>query len=295
MRKYLLFTSLLLLLISSCQKSIVWDDLVLLPPSTPVTPITGGTSGTLLDKIVSLSNTDTITLSYAYDASKRLIKETQVGISNGDKVDQTKIFKRDASGKIIENTMIEYSTTATTPSKYDTTNMFVHYPTGSLNFDYAIQTEVVSGSSPKDSITFQYTANKITRVKSFFSNSLSIGYKTSYQVDYSYDANGNLAGGKIYTYTTGTAVLAAEYIFVYDTKKSPLILGNEAFLTLGENYVGSNNVTSLTTTDKINAGGSIVIAYTFGYNANNFPATANGTATYPGLGSQSLKLTYFYQ
>ena len=286
MRKCLLFISLGLLLLSSCQKSIVWDDLVLTPPTIPI-PIPSGTNGSLLTKMVSLSITDTLTYIYSYDSSKRLIKLATVGVSSGAKVDENEYFLRDASGKMVQYTKIEYSKKSTNTSKYDTSYSKVHYPSGSNNFDYIIEFASASRSLISDSITFAYTNNKITQQKIFYGALASGGTATlAFQSDFGYDASGNVTNSKIYTYTNNVQELSAEATYGYDTKKSPLVLGNEAFITLGEYYSGPNNPISYTLLSKNTNMSSVNINYNITYNANSYPAQATGTATFTGAPSQ---------
>lgn len=295
MRKSLLFIIFTSLLVTSCQKSIVWDDLVLTPP-TPQPPPTG-TNGSLLTKIVSLSTTDTLTITYSYDSLKRLIKVATVGISRGDKVDKSQFFLRDTSGKMVQYTEIEYSRNSTNALKYDTSYAKVHYPFGSSNFDYVIEFANTSRTLISDSIAFTYTNNKVTQFKVFYGPLATGGAGTlAAKSDFTYDASGNVISNKAYTYTNNVQTSSGEATYGYDTKKSPLILGNEGFITIGEYYSGPNNAISYTVVDKTGTNPTTVnISYNINYNSNNYPAQAMGTATYTGLPNQTLQLTYFYQ
>lgn len=296
MRSNLFLLSCLLVLgFSSCQKSIEWNDLVL-TPTTPVTPTPGTTGGNLLVKMVSLSSTDTVTYIYGYDSVKRLIKLTQVGVSSGDKVDETEYYIRDAAGKLIQHTKISYSSTSALPSKYDTVYSKLHYPTGSSNFDYVIESANSGNGYVTDSVTFAYTNNRVSQYK-YYATSPSRQPILVYHIDVTYDASGNVINEKLYTYNfTTTPTLSTDNAFTYDNKISPLQYGNESFVGLGENFAGPNNVVSLLITDKSGSSTNTVsVNYNIAYNSNSYPATANGTAIVTGAPAQTLQLTYFYQ
>lgn len=294
MRKCLLFTSLVVLILTSCQKSIVWDDLILTPPVTPpVTPTPSGSN--LLDKIVALTTTDTLTYSYTYDNTKRLIKVTQVGVSSRDKIDETEFYIRDNAGKLIQHTTISYSATSTLPSKYDTIYAKIHYPQGSSNFDYVIHLANNGGGYTTDSVLYTYTNNKISQYKNF-STSLTSAAIPFYSVDIAYDALGNVTLAKYYSFlNSSTPTLSLETSYTYDSKVSPLIYGNESFIALGEYYAGPNNFLSLTVLDKVGTASALTVTYNRAYNSNNLPSTANGIAISNGQPQQTSQLTYFYK
>lgn len=297
MRSTLLFSSLVMILLSSCQKSIVWDDLVLTPPTTPVTPTTpGSTTGTLLAKAVSLSLTDTSTVLYTYDTSKKLIKSQTVGTSSGSKVDGNEMFVRDASGNVVKYITIRYSTTSFNPSGYDTTITTIHYPTGSNNFDYSKMTQNLLGIVSSDSTTFMYLNGKIVNTYEYITNFVTGGYTLSSYNDYTYDSNGNISSYKIYNYGSGTTPsLVASYVFEHDTKKSPLILGNEGFVINRQTSAGPNNTSKLTLIDNTNTPPvTLNIAVTYNYNANSMPSDSRTIVSFNGV-SSTTNSTLFYQ
>ena len=298
MRKSLLFISLVVLLLSSCQKSIVWDDLVLTPPTTPIIlPGGGGTTGSLLTKIVSLTTADTITQSFFYDSTKKFIEVSSRGISNHKKKDDTYLFTRDASNKITNVVEIVYSTSSLNVSKYDTTYANIHYPFGATKFDYTINTLTSGGLTYRDSTYFTYNSEKIVSVKSYTFNSISNSYQFSSTKDYTYDLNSNIVTIKVSTSSSNplNKDIAGDYKFEYDSKKSPLILSNEALITLGETYYGANNLTKLTLNITSPQAATVILVLSYNYNANSYPTFASGKATYQGLNSDSQSITYFYQ
>ncbi len=298
MRKRFLFISLVVLILSSCQKSIVWDDLVLTPPTTPIiVPGVGGTTGSLLTKIVSLTTTDTVTQSFSYDSSKKLTKVTSVGISNRDKKDDTYFFTRDASSKITNIVEIVYSASSLNVNKYDTTYATIHYPFGSIKFDYSINTLTSGGLTYRDSTYYTYNAEKVVSVKSYTFNIVSNSYQFSSTKDYTYDVNSNVVTIKVSTSSSNPLNndIAGDYKFEYDSKKSPLILGNEALITLGETYCGANNLSKLTLNITSPQAATVILVLSYNYNSNSYPTFASGKATSQGLNSDSQSITYFYQ
>lgn len=293
-----LLSCLLLLCFTSCQKSIEWNDLALTPttPTTPTTPGGGTTTGSLLVKAVSLSLTDTTTALYTYDASKKLIKSQSVGTSSGSKVDDSETFIRDANGNVIKYISIRYSTTSFNPSGYDTTVTTIHYPTGSNNSDYSKMTQEFFGFVFSDSTTFVYSSGKIVKTNLYITDFVTGTYLLSSHTDYTYDANGNVASFKTYDYAaSATPTLVASYTFEHDTKKSPLILGNEGIVLSRPSSVGPNNVNKLTLIDNTNTPPvTLGFTVTFNYNANSMPSDTKTVVTYNGV-SATTNSTLFYQ
>ncbi len=272
----------------------MWDDLVLTPPSTPVTPTPSGTTGTLLVKAVSLSITDTLTEIYTYDTSKKLIKNATVGSSSGSKVDDSYTYTRNSSGNIVKIAEIYFSTASFNTNGYDTVLSVIHYPTGSNNFDYSITQKVLLGFVFNDSTVFAYTSGKITKQISYTTDLVSGAYTINNSIDYTYDTNGNVITAKAYSYATGSAVLTASYSFVYDSKKSPLMLGNESFIMQGPTSAGPNNFTQYNLIDPSSSLNNLAIAAVYNYNANSYPSDATITASRAGV-SLITKSTLFYQ
>lgn len=292
-----LLSCLLLLCFTSCQKSIEWNDLVLTPttPTTPTTPGGGTTTGTLLAKTVSLSLTDTATVLYTYDASKKLIKMQTVGTSSGSKVDNSSIYTRNTNGNVVKFTEISYSAVSLNSSGYDTITSTIHYPTGSNNFDYAVSTQEFFGFIFADSTVFVYTGGKITRQITYMTDLLTGAYDINRSIDYTYDASGNnIVSAKAYSYTTGTGVLDATYAFAYDSKKSPLELGNDAFLSLGPTSYGTNNFIKYDMNDAAVPLNSFSVTSAYNYNTSSYPTDVAITASRSGL-SLVTRGTFFYQ
>ncbi|MFC4230282.1 hypothetical protein ACFOW1_00160 [Parasediminibacterium paludis] len=284
---------------TSCQKSIEWNDLVL-TPTTPVTPPPGGTTSSLLVKLVTLSNIDTLTYNYTYDSANKLVKITTVGLSNGSKVDNLEILVRDANERLIQYNKISYSSTSTNASGYDTTITKVHYPTNSNNFDYTVSNAFISGLYLTDSTTYTYVNGKITQLKLYYSNALTLGQSVlAIGSNYTYDANGNVTSLKNYDYATSTApTLYSELAYTFDNKKSPLMLGNEAIVINADLvYIGANNGLSASYKDYSSTQSSTAnISYTYSYNTNGYPTQANGTGSSSSSNIPTmLQAFYFYQ
>jgi YD repeat-containing protein len=294
-----LIACLILFCFTSCQKSIEWNDLVL-TPTAPVTPAPGGTTSSLLVKLVTLSNTDTLTYNYTYDAANKLVKITTVGLSNGSKVDDLEVLVRDANGRLTQYNKISYSSTSTNASGYDTTITKVHYPTNSNNFDYTISNAFIGGFYLTDSTTYTYVNGKIAQLKLYYSNALTLGQSIlAIESNYIYDANGNVALLKNYDYTTSTTpTLYSELAYTFDNKKSPLMLGNEAIVINADVvYIGANNGLSASYKDYSSTQSSTAnISYTYSYNTNGYPTQANGTGSSSSSNIPTmLQAFYFYQ
>ncbi|MDI9365916.1 MAG: hypothetical protein QM541_13250 [Flavobacterium sp.] len=291
---HFILACLLLFCFTSCQKSIEWNDLIL-TPTTPSTPGGGTTTGTLLVKAVSISLTDTATALYTYDASKKLIKSQTVGTSSLSKIDNTTIYTRNSSGNVVKLTEIGYSAVSLNSSGYDTIESTIHYPTGSNNFDYAVSTQKLFGFVFNDSTVLVYTGGKITRQITYTTSFFTSVYDINRSIDFIYDASGNnIVSAKTYSYTTGSAVLVAEFIFAHDSKKSPLALGNDAFFSLGPSAYGTNNVIKYDSNDPAVPLNSYSVVFAFNYNTNGYPTDATITATRYGIALVT-KSTLFYQ
>lgn len=300
MKYYILLGCVWAMAFTSCQKGIVWDDLNL-NPAVPTTPTTPGTStGNLLVKTVSLSVTDTVTELYTYDTSVKLIKTVNVGFSSGSKTDNRHFLVRDASGRITQHTQIIYSNSSSNASGYDTVVANIHYPSSSSNYDYTTQLQNSMGHVVKDSSTFAYTNGKVVTILTYQTNFVTGIYQPLTKYTYGYDANGNVTSGKAYSYASGSSApptLGATFTFEYDAKNSPLILGNDAFIVVGETFAGPNNCIKLTSAYSGPPAQTLTLAYNYSYNNNNYPSIGIATTTYQGTTTSTTSTTgtFYYQ
>lgn len=131
-------------------------------------------------KVVSVSAADTQTKTYSYDASKRLIKVTSVGISSGDKVEDSDYCIRVANDKLIQHTNISYLIISSLPLKYDTIYYANTYDSKRSPLQYGIESFIGLGENyagPNNILSLLVTD------KSNCSNSVSFNYTLAYNTN----------------------------------------------------------------------------------------------------------------
>jgi YD repeat-containing protein len=292
--KHLLFLVLPVIYFSSCQKQVDWTiDPVIDTTTTPTIPTTpGGPSGDLLVKIVMVTGSETTTITYTYDASKRLISEHSLGTSAGMPLDSYRRFYRDDAGRIYKIAQLIKQTGLS----MDTSFTYVHYDDpASKNFVYTVAEIGAFGFVTRDSSVFTYDGNgNLAMHKSYMSNDL-LGSAPALTTrwEYTYSA-GNLTGQKAYNdyANTGTLSLTATYKYTYDNKLNAMTLNGEAFLTGRTEGVSKNNVTKMELIDETAPANSITVTTALTYGSANKPATGKATLSPSG---QVINYTFFYQ
>jgi uncharacterized lipoprotein YehR (DUF1307 family) len=270
------------LLLSSCQKEYVRDDLVI------------GTTGNPIGQLAKLAITGTdvnVTYTYEYDNNNQLIDVVSTSIVGTQNITYKWHFIRDNAGK-----MLQYVMKANIPGYPESVTYTAHYPTGSVYFDYLTGKYDFAGLPVKDSSAFVLVNGKITKYATYgdYANS---GYMLTYSTSYTYDNSGNnITGVSNYEATsTGTPVLAETLAYEFDSKPNALQLGQEAFVIGAERYFSKNNISKSVTTSyaSLPAGEKSTAVYSFQYNAAGKPASA--VVSDPSGIYSPLQFTYTYQ
>lgn len=272
-----------LLAFSSCEKAYTPGDI------NPPAP-TGSSNGSLLVKNVTIANTDTTVTTYEYNTSKQLTKMNETFNSGGTTSNITYKLMRDNDGKVVQ--VVLGNPKSNTSVFTDSVVQSIHYPAGSLNFDYKLFSFRLGALNITDSTAFTYTNGRVTNIFDYRNKPGSV-YTLAGKVEYTYDLSGNMSIAKIYSYSTITANDTLTVTLFYDDKKATLQLGNEAHLLGIGQLTAKNNIikaVSVSADGKTTDTSTSTVIYQ--YNANNFPVSAVITQNPGGIIS---KATYYYQ
>lgn len=264
--------SVISLFLFSCQKEKSLED--------------GVIPGTTLDKIVvKVGPDDSTTTSYGYDGSQRFTSQTVAGddfIFSGNNVKVT----RNGEG-IIQK--IEMSDQSGSGIVYT-----VNYDASSKQYISKVASYDNGGTMVKDSAAYKYASGKIIEEIYYEDDGTTGGYVETEKFDYSYDGSGNL--GKVtdsdYDETSGTYTPISEVGFQYDSKISPLVLGDDAILIDELLSVSGNNVTKVSITNFVDATYNETINFDYTYDATNKPLIAS--VTFASLGIP-IPVFYYYK
>ena len=164
---------------------------------------------------------------------------------------------------------------------------FVNYNTGTGHYTNRVFKLTIAGiTALSDSIAYTYDGSgKIVTMADYSKD--ATGSTTAGKFDFTY-TGANMTTLKVYDLSSGSPVLTLTEVFDYDTKPSPLVMGNEAYiLNSSEQWFSANNIVKQT----VNLVGDPVthiINYNNTYNTFSKPSTINyisdgqpaGTATY---------------
>ena len=282
MRKWLFLIPVFTIVVVSCQKEIDWG----LGNSID--------SNKMLVKISSKTGaSDSTIIEYSYDANKRIIREKTSGSAGGQDLTNDFVINRNASG-IITTTVQKAA--ALIAAGVDSVVTRYNYSTASSRYTSSIFELTISGFTVTDSAVFSYDANgKITG-------------DAHYLVIVGIPFPPFIALKNTYTYTGANLVSVAQdattapppaplspfsmQAYTMDTKKNPLIIGNEAIVLTRTGLFNANNPTKVVFTDLTGGGADFTMDYTYKYNSSNKPDSSYGTRT-PGGAVTATK--YFYQ
>lgn len=237
---------------NSCKKS---DE-----NTSATTPTNNTTNEILLRKIVTTNVSSSVkdSLQYFYDNNNRLIKIISNYVNFSDTLNITRNSNGLVTSFISRNTNRIYSSVVTIDPASS------HY-TSKIGFN---------NLGERDTITYVYTANKITKT---LGNLPAIYNRPNRTI--TYDNNGNLIKDS-----------TLNFVFkrTYDTNVASVTLGNEIIIygadeagkSAAEENTGTNNVTSQSVIQYGTSGYNFTYVYT--YNNENRPATViekNGTVT----------------
>ena len=246
-------------------------------------------TGTRLVKMITKNGPDSAVHIYSYNSSEQLVDMTTTGTDQGDVLFNEETIVRNSKG-VIEK--IIFKDEQLIQSGVDSFLINVHYDDNLSRYTSRVATIDYGFAIWRDSVIFSYDANgKMTTVSNFTDNGTGT-YHTGGKGEYTYAGN-NMATAKVFSYNAGAYEEDFTLRIEYDTKTSPLILGNEAFVIdyqgIGA-YYSSNNYTKQTATYPIDPTETYTTTYT--YNSTNLPATSVSQLQ-PGNDTSSS--TYFYQ
>ena len=217
------------------------------------------------------TTTDSIQYTYSYDDNIRLVK---LIINTPASAVETVIYTRNLSGYI--SGLIVNGSTSYKVINADASGHFLSSVT-----TYAID--------QKDSATFTYTGDKITQAIIYYNG--GTGFRIDSKQVYTYDSKGNISKWESFDFNRNSFLLALRRTYSYDTKISPLQLGNEVFLfssqvngldgTANNFFIGPNNMLSKVYEDLNDPFNNRNTTFTYTYNNRNEPITAIGTGTQP--------------
>ena len=279
MRISYLLLSFSTIILFSCQKEI----------ESPTTTNSGSNNNnaTKLVKIVQKSGADSSVVTFTYNTAGKLIGFTTKEKEAGNAFENNKIIVRNSQG-IIQK--IIRKGTVLIQNGIDSIISNVHYdPTSQRYTSWALSYQLF-GDIIRDSVELLYnTAGKVLTALAY--EDIGVGtYKQNTRFDYTYTGN-NFKARKLSTLYSGTFSEDFTITEEFDSKISPLILGNEAFvLDFAVSFYSANNTTKTTVTNPSDPTDIYTIAYT--YNSANKPLTALYTLT---PGNASFTYNYYYQ
>ena len=259
MKKNFLIHAAFLCLLTSCNKSV--DNGVTNPPVD-----TKGPKGSLSHIIFIDPLGDTTIFNYLFDDKNYLIKEWY----NHDSIEYK--YARDEEKRVIRVSMIAPWQTRTTNVYYNNANEIA----------YVIDSVIRETWKEIDSLSFEYTNGRITRINTF--SLQTITYKT-----YEY-AGSNISKIRAFYLDDGIYKerYAEDYDYEYDDKINPFFTPDDIrFLDYGA--LSANNVIQTTRYD---IPGGDVASSEFTYGSDNKPISEiAGTG---GVVNQIMKSLYFY-
>ncbi len=239
----------------------------------------------ILDKVVTKEGTDSIVISYTYDAQNRFVGESTNDPINSETYNRS--LTRDNNGRVTKITDAEVSST---PGS--TVIDFVYLGATDTKLRNGKTFFIQSGVTINDSSAYEYNGAQVTRTNHYWSVATDI-YFIEYYV-YTYDARGNMTKVEFYqTDTPGLLNFTLQYsvTFTYDDKINPIYSKDDALVEyFGNQYVSPNNITGLTFTSPVSPSSNFTAAIAYEYRADGRPTKSTTTV----LGSSSVS-TYTYR
>ena len=291
--KKLLTALTTVLLLASCQKEISLDVPVNGGGGTGGGGTTGGNSnGDLLEKAwqITLATNDTNTITFQWDAAKRLLVYNSSGKVFGRATNINHTITRAADGKI--KTIRSISDFSGTD---DSTIFNFKYASGSIQLQHVTSTQFNSFSNFNDSSVFTYnTVGQVTTKETF--SDLSGTFEPLSKQQYTYDALGNIS--KITNFQadffTGAYALVSAATYTYDQKKAAVVFGEEAFVIFGAETISKSNLVN-TVTNTGASGNTYSFTFSqFQFNTFSRPTQALLTVT-PQPPGYNMRIFYFYK
>jgi hypothetical protein len=243
----------------------------------------GSTGSGLLTRITSSSGSDSSSLTFGYNSSKKLISLVTEAFTGGQKVTIGERAVRDAQGVIQQ---VIYKSPVYAQFGLDSAVSIIKSSGG--KYIAEVTTLNVGGIPLVDSIALIYDATgKVIREEQYTSI-LGMTDKSG-KTEYTYNGN-NLATLNNYSWDGTTFNLDETYTYdQYDAKLSPMYFGAEAFVFGSQEFVSQNNPTKSTLTM---VGTTESYTTTYNYNSSNKPISATSVVQPSGVVARG---NYYYQ
>ena len=244
----------------------------------------GGTPDIFLQKLVSKSGSDSSTLEFGYNSSKKLITLNTIDVTNGTTSLNQERVERNSQG-IIQKLIIK-------DDQYqqlglDSVVTVMEYSSG--RYVSKVTTIDLGIALFRDSVVLIYDAEGKVATERIYDDLATGNYEENSKIDYTYSGN-NIATIKQYSYDGSTYSLVVTYSYdEYDNKVSPMNIGFDAFVFDSPAMYSFNNPTKSSIAD---SGSSETFTTTYTYNSANKPLT--GTSTIQP-GNSTATATYYYQ
>jgi YD repeat-containing protein len=270
------------LLLAACQKEIDWG-----------LGSGGVTADQLLVKILSKTGTDSTVVTYSYNSAKQLIRETTIGSSGTNSLDNDLRITRNSAGIIQKTVQVASELIA---NGIDSLVIRYNYNSALSRYSSSVFNVTVMGTNVTDSVVYVYDASgKITSDAHYLKASILPLPVLSLRNQYTYSADGlNLTGAQQFASTTpgGPLSLQASQSYTYDSKKNPLIIKQEAILLTRPGLFNAQNTLSTLVTNTTDPTTDFAMDYVYRYNLAGKPDSSYATRT-PGGAVTASK--YFYQ
>lgn len=293
MRYFLSFIFLITIALISCQKEI---DGSLAGTGGTGSGGTGGgnsTSGDLLVKSVQITpaTNDTNTITFSWDANKRLLSYISHGSVNSTAVDISYLISRGSDGKI-NKLGVSF------PQNSGLIDSIIYYPfylPGGNHLSYVIDTEFTIIGQINDSSAYTYGSNGMVSSKETFTGVFGLISPASKE-SYTYDAGGNVTTITYYTVNSANGYdVTATDTYTFDMHKNFVSLGDESYIVLGAANVSKNNPVKKVTTDMTGNGTSYTSVFSQEqFNSNDRPTQSLLSVT-PQPPGYDMKLLFYYQ
>jgi hypothetical protein len=244
----------------------------------------GGAADLSLHKLTSRSGSDSSTLEFGYNSSKKLMTLNTTDVTSGTTSVTNERVERDAQG-IIQKLIIKDDQYR--QAGLDSVITVIGYTSGRYiskvtTFDLGI---VVF----RDSVELIYDASGKVVTEKIFDDLATGNYEENAKIDYTYSGE-NISTIRQYSYDGSTYSLVFTYGYdEYDNKVSPMNIGFEAFVFDSPAMYSVNNPTKSSIAD---SGSSQTFTTSYTYNSANKPLTASSTIQ---PGTSTATATYYYQ
>ena len=242
-------------------------------------------------KVVKKTGTDSLVTLYGYDAHKRLISVKETGTDQGDQVDQVLHFHRNASGVVTDYAIIDADLLSV---GIDSITTVMHY--NSSRYTSRVLNVNVFGSVLSDSSIFTYDASGKIIQEDVYQSPTGTANDFYYagKLNYIFSSGGNLTQFEIHDIdSTGSDTFWVTLKITYDTKTSPLLLGNEGIALGGDlEWISPHNPVSEQSSDSNGSSDDQFVTTIYNYNNDNKPSTAVVTLM---PDNTVTNISYYYQ